>query len=274
MGVRLDETSTRIRKYYQEKKKYQPLAAFIAGFTWDSLTLTRIDLLLDNLILLAYIVLSGVLIALLYLPEVRLKKIPLLGAHPGWLENAIQFFFGGLFSAYVVYYFQSATLSGSWLFLLFLLGLFIGNEFIKSQFRNATFIFSYYFFSVFSFFVFYLPILLHRMHALIFLLSGVISLVLVAGLYSLINTHLIRSEQPDRVYRALLIIFITFNLFYFLNIIPPVPLSKKHVGIYHSVRKQNGSYRVSFEKGSWYQPFKTSDDTFHYSQGDTVFCFA
>jgi len=273
MGV-LDESSTRIRKFYQEKKKYQPLVAFVAGFTWDSLTLTRIDLLLDNMILLGYILLTGGLITLLYFPEDRFKKIPVLGAHPDWLENAIQFFFGGLFSAYVVYYFQSATLSGNWLFLLFLLGLFIGNEFVRSQFRNEKFIFSYYFFSVFSFFVFYLPILFHRINAFVFLLSGIISLSLVSGLYTIINRRLIQSAQPAGVYRVLLVIFILFNLFYFLNIIPPVPLSKKHVGIYHSVYKTNGSYQVSFEKGAWYQPFKSSDDTFHYAKGDTVFCFA
>jgi len=70
-------------------------------------------------------------------------------------------------------------------------------------------------------------------------------------------------------------IFASFNFLYFANIIPPIPLSLKDVGIYHSVvRFENGDYQVKYEPGTWWQPFKDSDRVFHPTPGGNVFCFA
>ena len=68
-------------------------------------------------------------------------------------------------------------------------------------------------------------------------------------------------------------VYLVLNLFYFLNWIPPVPLSLKEGGIYHHVHRAGDRYELRFEKGRWYQPFKESDKVFHYMPGDTVFCF-
>ena len=45
-------------------KPFMPAVFFLSGVTYDTLTLTRIDRLLDNLILLLYLVLLGALIVL------------------------------------------------------------------------------------------------------------------------------------------------------------------------------------------------------------------
>jgi hypothetical protein len=70
-------------------------------------------------------------------------------------------------------------------------------------------------------------------------------------------------------------IYLSLNFLYFTNIIPPIPLSLKDVGIYHSVVKfGDGTYRLTYEKPKWWQLYKKSDNTFHYEEGDNVFCFA
>ena len=51
---------------YRRFERFAPIIAFITGFTWDSLTLTRIDRLLDNIILLTYLLVLGVFITLLH----------------------------------------------------------------------------------------------------------------------------------------------------------------------------------------------------------------
>ena len=56
--------------------------------------------------------------------------------------------------------------------------------------------------------------------------------------------------------------------------IPPVPLSLKEAGIYHNVTRTDNQYILKFEKGKWYEPFKESDDLFHYKADDVVYCFA
>ncbi len=262
--------------YYNKHKRFAPLISFIAGFSWDSLTLTRIDRLSDNLILLAYLLLLGLNILLIHLIENdRIKHTNLL-KYSNWYPLAIQFFFGGLFSAYVVFYFQSATLSKNWLFLLFLLVLLIGNEFIKDYLSNHKLNIVLYFMAAFSFFTFFLPVLLQTMNTFIFLLSGLTSLAFVGGLVYMLNQT---SLQPNlHKYKSVSItvisIFLFLNILYFINWIPPVPLSLKEGGIYHHIHKNAEHYKMRFEKGSWYQFWKTSDATFHYAPGDTVFCFA
>ena len=69
------------------------------------------------------------------------------------------------------------------------------------------------------------------------------------------------------------LIFIILNIFYWLNWIPPVPLSLKHIGIYHHVKLRDNSYLLRYEKPLWYQLFKSDDRDFYYSPGDSVFCF-
>ena len=65
--------------YIGNKKKFLPAAAFFSGFLWDSLTLTRIDRLIDTMILMVYLMLLGVLIALVNVidraPEVKLHPL-------------------------------------------------------------------------------------------------------------------------------------------------------------------------------------------------------
>ena len=58
--------------------------------------------------------------------------------------------------------------------------------------------------------------------------------------------------------------------FYFLNWIPPVPLSLKHGGMYHEVKRSGDRYELSFEK-SWYEVWKVSDNVI--PADDPVYCF-
>ena len=102
-------------------KPFMPAVFFFSGVGYDTLTLTRIDRLQDNLILLLYlealgflIVLTGRLGAAVESPAIEpqgssfaefLKKV-----RP-YYPMAMQFLLGGLFSAYAVFYSRSASLT-------------------------------------------------------------------------------------------------------------------------------------------------------------------
>ncbi|MBA3965895.1 MAG: DUF2914 domain-containing protein, partial [Nitrospirales bacterium] len=47
---------------------------------------------------------------------------------------------------------------------------------------------------------------------------------------------------------------------YFLNWIPPIPLSLKSGGIYHHIEKQQDQYLLTYEDGPWYAVWKRSDN--------------
>jgi hypothetical protein len=59
--------------------------------------------------------------------------------------------------------------------------------------------------------------------------------------------------------------------FYFLNWIPPVPLSLKYGGMYREVKKAGDRFELSYEK-QWYQVWKRSDDTF--PADEPIYCFS
>ena len=186
--------------YYKKHKRFAPLVSFMAGFSWDSLTLTRIDRLFDNMILLCYLLLLGFSIFLVHLIDNKRIKHSKVIEYREWYPLAIQFFFGGLFSAYVVFYFQSATLSKNWLFLLFLIVLLIGNEFIKDHLENFKLNILLFFLAAFSFFTFFLPVLLQTMNTYVFLLSGLTSLLFVGAL--IYGLYRVGSEQEWQRYKS------------------------------------------------------------------------
>jgi hypothetical protein len=128
-------------------KPFMPAVFFFSGVTYDSLTLTRIDRLQDNLLLLIYLLLLGFLIILTGrlgiepLPDqAQLKTLSpvsrwLLQSRP-YYPMAIQFLLGGLFSAYAIFYSRSATLTSTAVFFGVLVLLLVANEFLRDRLSN------------------------------------------------------------------------------------------------------------------------------------------
>src|SRR5574342_1077431 len=92
-------------------KPFMPAVFFLSGVTYDTVTLTRIDRLQDNLLLLIYILMLGVLIVLTgrlgIEPAPDRQQLAVLSPLMRWLIQsrpyypmASQFLLGGLFSAY------------------------------------------------------------------------------------------------------------------------------------------------------------------------------
>lgn len=109
------------------------------------------------------------------------------------------------------------------------------------------------------------------------MVSSIVSLVAI-GLFSFL-VYLFAPQRAEENKRALVVIiasiFIVFNVAYFANLIPPVPLALRDIGIYHSVERTSSDiYSVVYEEGKWYEPFKHSDDIFHLGESSSVFCFS
>lgn len=250
--------------------------AFLAGFAFDALTLTRVDLLRDNLILIAHLTVAAAGIALVNAVEASRLKGAFTETIAWLFPLMIQFSFGALFSGFVVLYFRSGSLAGSWLFLLLLTLLLIGNEFFRRHYRRLTFHLNVYFIALFAYLILAIPMLVNRMGAAMFLASGLASLALIAlfiGLMGRMAPHV--SQYRRELAASIGGIYLTFNLLYFLNVIPPIPLALKEIGIYHAaVPAPGGGYRVSFEKPQWYEFFRDTSKTFQWVPGTPVFAYS
>ncbi len=266
-----------VKAAYDRFERYNPFVFFFGGFTWDSFTLRRIDQLFDNILLLTYLLSLGVLVALTVLVEHGRIRSQHILKHRKWLPLALQFFLGGLFSAYVIFYFQSTSLTKTSLFLGLLVLLLVANEFLENRLSNPFLLLGLYFLASFSFFIFFVPILAKALNIFTFLSGGFLSLALTGGLVWVFYHQGILASSRNLALAVGIVVslFGLINIFYFLNLIPPVPLSLKFGGIYHQAQRlaADNTFKLRYEKGEWYEFLKRSDSVFHYSEGDTVSCF-
>lgn len=264
-------------------KPFMPAVFFLSGVAYDTLTLTRIDRLQDNLLLLVYLLLLGVLIVLTgrlgIEPAPDGEQLAALAPFVRWVLHsrpyypmASQFLLGGLFSAYAIFYSRSATLTSTAIFFALLVTLLVGNELLRNRLSNLRLLVSLYALVCFAFFTFFLPVMTGYMNVAIFLLGAALSVAVTLRVVQLIYRN-----NPDRSRREAVGVtapaFAVIGLlvgFYFLNWIPPVPLSLKFGGIYHEVKKTGDRFELSFEK-KWYQVWKRSDTTF--PADEPIYCF-
>src|SRR3989344_6472432 len=171
-----------LKSFYFAYERYFSAGALLFGFVVDNLTLDRIDLLFENLILFSYILIAGLgIVGVQFLKSGHIHFL-WFGKVAPFFPLFIQFAFGGLFSAFFVFYSRSGELAGSWLFILIVLAFLIGNEFFRRRYQELAFQISIFYLALFSYTIFSIPVLVGAMSAYIFLISGSASLILVSAL--------------------------------------------------------------------------------------------
>jgi len=267
-----------IKKFEHWYHRYdRPLssASLIGGFVFDALTLRRVDTLWENLWVVVHLIIVAVAILLLNLDEEKRSRGQSMGEGHFWLVNILQFFFGGLLSTYLVFYFRSATLSSTWPFIL-LLGLaFVANERLKKHYERLVFQISLFFLSIFSFAIFSVPILLHALGSGVFLLSGLVSLGVISLFLFILKKYSRESFEKEKRPLLLVItsIFVLVNVLYFTNLIPPLTLALKDGGIYHSVTRTGSGYTVTFEDMGWKSFFSLYDE-YREVPGEPIYAYS
>lgn len=265
--------------WYERYERVISPVAFFVGFSIDNLTLLRIDQSVDIFILLAWLAVAGLGIAVLNLSRHGMAKWSFLKHSDSWLPSVIQFAFGALFSGFTIFYMRSASLSTSWPFLALVLFLFIGNEFFQKHYLRLTFQVSIFFIALFFLMIFYVPILRGEMGAGTFLLSGLGSLMIVFVFVLLLFAFLPVEARKNKTAlgKSIAGIFISVNILYFTNIIPPIPLSLKDAGAYHTMEKSSAGKDVQYilrgESRHWYDFFRPHQEI-HILYGEPVYFYS
>lgn len=259
--------------FYKKFEKFISPIGLIYGFIFTSLTLTRVDMWLENFWIVVHLLIAtfGILAVTFYE-----NRFPPDQKFHFYLTLAIQFAFGGLFSTFFVFYMRSSSLMESWLFLLILIILLVGNELWKKHYTRLAFQISVLFVSLYLFLVFLLPVIFHRLGADLFIASGLISLFAVL-VFVLILRKFAR-EKFKKSHNILLIslgsIFVLMNLLYFTNIMPPIPLSLKASGVYHVItRTSDGNYEAKIEPRIW-QDYFNPYPSVHRQAGESLYVFS
>src|SRR5690606_6582837 len=175
-----------LRRFIGKHEKYAPILFFIGGFIFDTLTLGRIDRLYDLSVLCLHMTSLTITLYLYNLVDDGKWNNTLLDRVKEYYPLAIQFFFGGLSSAYVIYYSRSVSMSKTVFFLIILVVLLFANEILKKRISNKYLQFSVYFFMSFTFFTFMVPVLIKEMNPTIFVFSGLLGLFCTLALIAII----------------------------------------------------------------------------------------
>ena len=269
---KLPKSTEELLHWYE---RYISPLTLVVAFTIDTLAFRSVDLQLSSFVLLAYLAIVATAIVLYHLIQTGYLRGNFFLTILPFVPVAMQFGFGGLFSAFVILYSQSAAYAASWIFVIGLALLLIGNERFRKLYTGFVFQASIFFVVLLSFLIFFLPVMLGRIGLEIFLLSEVLGLLVMGGfvyLFAFFAPAIFRVSRFE-LFRAIASIFLVFNLLYFTNAIPPLPLALKDAGVYHGVRKTGEEYTLRSEPLEWYQRYLRYNTVFHKAPGERAYVF-
>lgn len=263
-----------MREFYQKYQAYLPAGFFVGGFLFDVVTTDRIDQMFS-------LGLQGVYLFLLVLfvywevspPSVFQNKERWVSKLWRWHVEVMHFLFGSLLSLYTIFYFKSASLMTSFVFMSFLVVVLVVNELPQLQKRGLVVRSTLLALCLASYLIYLVPVILGSLAVKTFMLSMCLSI----SFFVWIGMRLQRvSGDPKKVQEQFLvpgiIIQLIFILLYSFKALPPVPISLKHIGIYHSVEKQQKTYVLKYDR-SWWRFWQSGAQTFLKREGDAVYCF-
>ena len=264
-----------------------PAVAFFGGFLWDAITLGRSITSLDLFILLGYLVIAAILLIIM---GRRTRPLGIIletsqdlpaQAESGfnhkvknvlyWMRTdgpafALQFCFGTLFSALVIFYFLSSSYLPGFLLVLCLVLMLGLNEILESHYHRFTLTWTLFGICVILFLNFALPHLFRSLHPIWFFLSTAMG-VLVVYVLKKLSSKASGTLWPTYAMAAGLV------LLYIFNAIPPVPLVKKEMAICRALEKKAGIYTAKIELPKPSVFWRRSESRVRQLPGEKIFCF-
>ncbi len=250
-------------------------AGMLAGFITDNFMFRRVDLPNTQLIFIVYLAVAAVSILILHTLNAHAAPD---APRPRWqtfLPVATQFALGGLWSGFLIFYTRSAVLLASWPFLLVLVAIFIGNEVFKHYYSRLVFTATLFFFALFSYAIVTVAIYTHTIGAVTFLFSGAVA----AGLFALFLYVLFlfgrRSfvEAKWGIVLGAVLVYALINLFWFTNLLPPLPIALARAGVYNSVKHVGNDYLGVGETPSWLATLVAPQDV-HVAPGGALYLYS
>lgn len=253
-------------------RPYSSTVFFIVGFVFDIFTLGRID---DTFNIISQLIYISALFILLFKDLFPIKfqeKVNLI--KPDWHPEVIQFLLGALLSAYTIFYFKSASLSTSILFLFIMSLLMLINELKLVDFIDRYLRICLFHLCLITFLFILTPIITGSLSAGDFAFGIGLNLLIYLFSFKFFTREQTQRENVLKVflYPGLSVVFF-FVFLYLVNILPPLPLALKNISIHHAIEKENGQYRVSYDFPKW-KFWKDGSSPFYAITGDKPHIFA
>ena len=265
----------RAKAFYEKHEPACTVAFFIAGFLFDTLAVGRIDKL-HNIIHQALYLFLCALFTSFELREQHGAFVPPERLKSAWRyhEGATHFMLGTLLNIYTLFFFKSASMGMSLLFLILLAGLLAVNELKPFESSGTLLRMTLFSLCLVSYFTYLVPTLIGHIGALPFLGSIAAASAIVGLLAWRLRARLPGNEKTvsRHVVYPFAAVATAFMILYFAKIIPPVPLSLSEIGVYHSVTRDADGFALESTRPRW-RFWERGDQTFLARPGDAVYCW-
>ncbi len=247
--------------------------SLLVGFAIDVTASQVLELRTYGLLLLGYLGIAALAIFVLHLVE--RGKMSWLRSVAQFLPVIAQFGFGGLFSGFVILYSKSASFATSWVFVVILAALLLGNERFRRFYVTLPVQVVMLFVGLYSFAIFYLPIVFSSVGDQFFVLGGAVAFAGAAAFLFGIATLLPDLWKESRLasVRGIVGVYAFITFLYVINAIPPLPLALKDAGVFHTITREGQDYAVSYEPREWYEVYLRYATDFHRSAGEPIYVY-
>lgn len=266
----------RLKQFYDRYERALIPSVLLIGVLVDFLTFHSIELKTTFTLLGAYAIAAACTIAFMahydhHRADRRdgaLRYIRLIA------PLVVQFTFGALLSASLVFYWVSGSFTASWPVLLLIALLMASNELFRKYYLNPSVQLGVYYFTLFSLCTLLFPFFFNSINIWVFVLAGVVSLAVFILFIRILSRALpVFRDRSRTLIRSAVIILVFMNGLYLLGVIPPIPLSLKEAGAYHSVARAGSTYIVEGEPESFLQRM-IPGQTIHLEEGDRAYVFS
>lgn len=263
------------KTWVQANERWLSPAALIAGFVVDTLTIRHFDFFGQTVLLATYLSVIAFCIAMQHALEERMVTEKSLVRLKPFFPLVALFTFGSLFSAFLIFYARDAALVTSWPFIAFIVVAFLGTEVLKKYQGRITYQLALLYFGVFSFSMYLVPALVKSINTATFYVSVACSLILFILFVRLlwwIGKERIR-KSGKRIIIAVGGTVFGILILYATNLIPPIPLALRDIGIYHKVTRAGSGYDLATE-GKETKRFFFQRPTIHLVGGESAYAFS
>lgn len=263
------------REFYTRHEVKLSAGFFIAGIVFDILTTGRIDSWVGIVQQGVYLLILSLLLGGGLLERAgRFAPPAWLARAWGYRDFAVHFLFGSLLSLYTIFYFKSATLITSAVFLGMLFSIMVANELPVFKARGPIVKYALLALCMASYFAYVVPVVVGAVGPMTFTIALVLSAACMLGqAHWLRRRGLPRRELAREIGIPTLTITAMFWIFYLLRAIPPVPLSVQYMAVFHGLEKKEGEYYLVHEN-PWWRFWETGDQTFLARPGDKIYGYA
>ncbi len=269
----LQNLKDKAKEFHHKHEARLHVGFFLCGFVFDYLAAGEIDEPFMLVQQLGYLLLIGGILSLEHLTESGLVVIGRGSGIWKYRSAILHFCLGTILNLYSLFFFKSASVFTSFVFVIFLLGLIVANELPKVRQSGIGIRWALWVLCLFCFFSVLFPLALGFVGVVPFLLSAVTTILILF-------LHMRWMARLQKNGREILRAFVQpgfavvglFVILYFLHLVPPVPLAVHDMGIYHQLEKREGKYIVSHER-PWWKFWETGDQTFLFRTGDQIYFF-